>query len=50
MGAGSKKGGGPADLEDIRKRINDVDEQLQALINERARFAQQVGIAKGKLT
>ncbi len=37
------------DLAEIRERINAVDEQIQALINERARFAQQVGVAKGKL-
>ena len=49
MASGSKKQGGAADLENIRERINQVDEQLQALLNERARFAQQVGVAKGKL-
>jgi chorismate mutase/prephenate dehydratase len=49
MAAGSKKDGASSDLESIRKRINEVDEQLQALINERARFAQQVGVAKGEL-
>jgi chorismate mutase/prephenate dehydratase len=37
------------DLAKIRERINAVDEQLQTLINERARFAQQVGVAKGEL-
>lgn len=37
------------DLAEIRKRINKIDEQIQALINERARFAQQVGVAKGEL-
>lgn len=35
------------DLSEIRKRINDIDERIQALINERATFAQEVGIAKG---
>lgn len=39
----------PSDLAEIRDRINAIDEQLQALINERARFAQQVGITKGGL-
>ena len=39
----------PQDLADIRRRINEVDERIQALINERARFAQQVGVAKGEL-
>ena len=43
------KGGDAPDLAEIRKRINEIDEQLQALINERARFAQQVGVAKGEL-
>lgn len=37
------------DLEEIRERINAIDEQLQALINERALFAQKVGVAKGEL-
>ena len=49
MASGSKKQGDAADLENIRERINQVDEQLQALLNERARFAQQVGVAKGEL-
>ena len=38
-----------ADLAEIRRRINAIDEQLQSLINERAKIAQQVGIAKGEL-
>ena len=37
------------DLGSIRKRIDEVDRQIQALINERARYAQQVGISKGEL-
>lgn len=37
------------DLAGIRQRINEIDERLQALINERAKFAQQVGVAKGEL-
>ena len=36
-------------LAEIRKRINDIDERLQSLINERATIAQEVGAAKGKL-
>jgi chorismate mutase/prephenate dehydratase len=40
--AGTKQ---PA-LESIRSRIDAVDAQLHALINERARLAQQVGISK----
>ncbi len=35
------------DLDALRRRIDVVDEQIQALINERARHAQQVAIAKG---
>lgn len=37
------------DLAAIRSRINEIDERLQELINERARYAQKVGVAKGKL-
>jgi chorismate mutase/prephenate dehydratase len=37
------------DLAKIRERIDEIDERIQSLINERARFAQQVGISKGKL-
>jgi chorismate mutase/prephenate dehydratase len=37
------------DLSEIRIRIDEVDRQIQSLINERARFAQQVGISKGEL-
>jgi chorismate mutase/prephenate dehydratase len=33
-------------LESIRERIDGIDSQLHALINERARLAQQVGISK----
>ena len=47
--ADGDKNGDPVDLAEIRKRINEVDVQIQDLINERARFAQQVGVAKGKL-
>jgi len=36
------------DLEAVRTRIDTVDEQIHALISERARLAQQVGISKGK--
>ncbi len=45
----ANKHGDAQDLAEIRKRINKIDEQIQALINERARFAQQVGVAKGEL-
>jgi len=37
------------DLASIRQRIDDVDRQIQELISERARYAQQVGISKGEL-
>jgi chorismate mutase/prephenate dehydratase len=47
--AGSGKNKEVPDLTKIRKRINDIDERLQALINERATIAQQVGVAKGDL-
>jgi len=48
--ANEKKKGEPGtDLSTIRQRIDEVDRQIQALINERARYAQQVGISKGKL-
>lgn len=46
---GSSKDIKALDLLEIRKRINDVDERIQALINERATMAQKVGVAKGKL-
>jgi chorismate mutase/prephenate dehydratase len=38
-----------ADLAEIRQRINEIDERLQSLINERAEYAQKVGVAKGDL-
>jgi chorismate mutase/prephenate dehydratase len=37
------------DLAAIRNRIDEVDRQIQELISERARYAQQVGISKGVL-
>jgi len=36
----------PAELAKIRERIDQIDAQLQELLNERARFAQRVGISK----
>jgi chorismate mutase/prephenate dehydratase len=47
--ADSDDKGGKLDLAGIRERINAIDEQLQSLINDRAKIAQQVGIAKGEL-
>jgi chorismate mutase/prephenate dehydratase len=43
--AGGKVGLRPM-LEEIRQRIDTVDEEIHTLINERARLAQQVGISK----
>ena len=37
---------GPADLAGVRTRIDAVDEQIHALLNERALLAQRVGISK----
>jgi chorismate mutase/prephenate dehydratase len=34
-------------LEGLRKKIDEIDARLEALISERARLAQQAGIAKG---
>ncbi len=36
-------------LDEIRARIDAIDEKIQQLISERARHAQQVGISKGEL-
>src|SRR5580700_8269609 len=36
----------PTDLQMLRARIDSVDQRLHALINERARLAQQAGISK----
>jgi chorismate mutase/prephenate dehydratase len=56
--SGARKGAGesataaaaPApQLSEVRQRIDGIDRQIQALIAERARWAQQVGKAKGKL-
>jgi chorismate mutase/prephenate dehydratase len=37
-----------ADLGSIRERIDEIDARIHALLNERARFAQLVGISKTK--
>jgi chorismate mutase/prephenate dehydratase len=37
---------GTVKLEAVRARIDDVDEQIQRLLNERAKLAQAVGISK----
>lgn len=49
MSKAPKEKSAAPDLEAMRKRIDDVDVQIQALINERATYAQQVGVTKGKL-
>lgn len=46
--AARKKATATPDLDKIRGCIDDIDERIQALINERARFAQQVGVSKGE--
>src|SRR5262245_34153279 len=38
----------PLDLSEVRARIDSVDANIQALINERAQLAQLVGISKTK--
>ena len=51
----AKKAAAPAktkssvDLAAVRTEIDGIDRQIEALISERARWAQQVGRAKGKL-
>ena len=47
--AGSNDKSDKPDLAEIRERINGIDEQIQTLINDRAKIAQQVGVAKGEL-
>ena len=48
MADGDKKAN-LTDLSKIRERINTVDEKIQGLLNERAKYAQQVGVVKGEL-
>ncbi len=45
--AASRKSKDTLDLSAIRKRINEIDERIQTLINERATYAQKVAVAKG---
>ena len=47
MAKAAKTDGSGLDLANIRERIDEVDRQIQTLISERARYAQQVGISKG---
>jgi chorismate mutase/prephenate dehydratase len=46
---GDKHNDSAPSLAEIRKRIDAIDEQIQRLISERARFAQKVGASKGEL-
>lgn len=46
MATRKKQKGGSPDLKDVRRRIDEIDSRLHALINDRARLAQQVGISK----
>ncbi len=50
MAKAKKKDDAIPDLTNIRNRIDEVDRKIQSLINERARYAQQVGISKGELS
>ena len=49
MASGKDKQTDPLELGEMRERINKVDAEIQSLINERARYAQAVGVAKGEL-
>lgn len=49
MAKAPQQTGAPADLAAMRARIDEVDRQIQSLINERARYAQAVGVSKGEL-
>ncbi len=47
MAKSAKKDNAVPDLASLRNRIDAVDRKIQELINERARYAQQVGLSKG---
>ncbi|KAF1687412.1 prephenate dehydratase [Pseudoxanthomonas taiwanensis] len=47
--AARKRDGDAPDLANVRAQIDAIDRQIQELISQRARFARQVGKAKGKL-
>ncbi|HZW59057.1 MAG TPA: prephenate dehydratase [Woeseiaceae bacterium] len=49
MAKAPPKSDAPVDLATMRVRIDEVDRQIQSLINERARYAQMVGVSKGEL-
>lgn len=44
--ARGRKTAAPLNLEKVRSQIDSIDEKIHALINDRARLAQQVGISK----
>ena len=44
--SGTAESAAPADLANIRDSIDALDARIHALLNERARYAQQVGISK----
>jgi len=45
-----KQNDNDTELGEIRRRIDSIDEQIQALISDRARLAQQVGLSKSGST
>ena len=49
MAKASKKNSQEPDISEVRARIDEIDRQIQALINERAEFAKQIGVSKGEL-
>ena len=49
MASRPQKDASSDDLASIRERIDQIDRDIQSLINERAKFAQQVGVSKGEL-
>ena len=49
MAKASKKTAPEPGISDVRQHIDEIDRQIQALINERAKFAQQIGVSKGEM-
>jgi chorismate mutase/prephenate dehydratase len=49
MAKASKQQVQEPDISAVRQRIDEIDRQIQLLINERAGFAQQIGVSKGEL-
>ncbi len=48
-GAGSRRDGGAVKLEELRHRIDEIDEQLVRLFNARAQCALEIGEIKKQL-